>query len=343
MSTFDCTDIKAMLSGLIDDQLDAELRHQAERHLAECSACRALIDEAEAVNELVALDAQRSLWPVGLPSGFEEAVMRRTVYAAAFHAAGNRWASWLGWVAAAACLGLAVSIWVLDRQIASPMMTAHNNSSSSDAGDDIFERHQSRIDPVPDNTFYQAAGVGLKSWVYEGSLPEDALSQLRSGRTTMGGPAAVVLRLGSGSASAPALDIATAKAIDEQLAKTQHSVLEEINRRTKLSTDDSQTLYTASMLLEMLEQANLESFADVERIRQIAEYDSVLERLAEASERLAPSDRPAVLAAESVLFRIVNGPVSLDDLRLLHNTAARLNLSQEIESLSTRGDSASHL
>ena len=43
----DCTDIKAMLSGLVDDELDAPTRHQAERHLANCKACRSLVSEAE--------------------------------------------------------------------------------------------------------------------------------------------------------------------------------------------------------------------------------------------------------------------------------------------------------
>src|SRR5687767_3970761 len=120
MTNFDCQDIKALLSGLVDGELDQEKRHHAERHLAECKPCRNLVDETERLNEMVALDAQRLLWPIGLPAEFEDRVLRRTLYADAYQFAGRRWTSWLGWVAAAAALLLAASIWLIDRQILLP-------------------------------------------------------------------------------------------------------------------------------------------------------------------------------------------------------------------------------
>ena len=56
MKTMDCTDIRAMLSGLLDDQVAAETRYLAERHLAECPACRELLSEAERNEALIAAE-----------------------------------------------------------------------------------------------------------------------------------------------------------------------------------------------------------------------------------------------------------------------------------------------
>ena len=43
MTTMQCPDIKALLSGLVDDEIDGETRHLAERHIATCRPCRALL------------------------------------------------------------------------------------------------------------------------------------------------------------------------------------------------------------------------------------------------------------------------------------------------------------
>ena len=58
MDTMDCTDIKVLLSGLIDDEVDADTRYRAERHVAECDACRRALDDAEALSQLLVADAE---------------------------------------------------------------------------------------------------------------------------------------------------------------------------------------------------------------------------------------------------------------------------------------------
>ena len=115
MRAVDCTDIKAMLSGLIDDEVDATARHEAERHLAECGRCRQLLDEAEALDELVQADVESLIDPRGLPTGFEAVVLDRTLSPEPV----NRmqiWITWAGWTAAAAALVLAATIWVTGRK-----------------------------------------------------------------------------------------------------------------------------------------------------------------------------------------------------------------------------------
>ena len=108
----DCTDIKASLSALIDDEVEPQTRHALERHLAECRACRDLLGEAEANDALVALDAGHAP-PDRSVQELEQKVLARTVNA---HRPRGRWTTWWGWLAAAASLLLAASIWVIDEQ-----------------------------------------------------------------------------------------------------------------------------------------------------------------------------------------------------------------------------------
>lgn len=110
----DCTDIRALLSGIVDDELPADGRHRAERHLADCAACRHLVDEAEGLDALVALEGAE-LVPDRLPRGFEGAVLGRTVFDQPRHGSYFRqWTTWAGWMAAAAAIVLAVVIWASD-------------------------------------------------------------------------------------------------------------------------------------------------------------------------------------------------------------------------------------
>ena len=116
-----------------------------------------------------------------------------------------------------------------------------------------------------------------------------------------------------------------------------------LTRGQAINREDAETLYATSNLLDTLNRADLSSFADVERIRQIAVYDDLLPRLAKVRANLSPAERPVVLAAESVLLRVVNGPLDLQDLRELHDTVAALDLSSEVGAISNRWQPASSL
>lgn len=310
MTELDCKDIKALLSGYIDGELDQPTRHQADRHLAGCASCRGLVEETERLNTLIALDAQRMMWPAGLPAGFEEKVLGQTIYAEAYQFAGHRWTSWLGWVAAAACLLLAASIWFLN--LGSASVRDHVATGNRPAPQPRILVH----DPVGDEPV-------KRSWTYDGGLSIESLMSARPSTEQQH------VQL-----------IAT----HETPAIMQAPYTRPVEPAPEpIDEEDAQTLYAASNLLAMLAQADLETFADVERIREIAEYDDLLARLAESRDRLSPQDRPAVLAAEAVLVRVVNGPLSTDDLRSLHNTVASLDLADQIEAISERGARATSL
>ena len=114
--SMDCTDIRALLSGLLDDELEQDVRHDAERHLAECDTCRSLVDETEQLDALIVADATSIAGSTGLPEGFEARVLARTSRADTPLPYTRRWTTWAGWVAAAACLTMAVTIWITDRR-----------------------------------------------------------------------------------------------------------------------------------------------------------------------------------------------------------------------------------
>ncbi|MCP3903293.1 MAG: zf-HC2 domain-containing protein [Planctomycetes bacterium] len=117
MDTIDCTDIKVLLSGLIDDEVDEQTRYRAERHLAECAACRHTMDEMESLNHLMALEAAEETPATGaLSDDFIGAVLERTVHADAPRRHIGAWTNWFGWIAAAATVALAATVWVMDQQ-----------------------------------------------------------------------------------------------------------------------------------------------------------------------------------------------------------------------------------
>ena len=88
-----------------------------------------------------------------------------------------------------------------------------------------------------------------------------------------------------------------------------------------------------SLVLSILENADDRSFADVEQARRITEYEQLLPRLAAARGGVPIADRPLLLAAESMLYRVVRGPMNLDDVRELRNMIARLDLPDQINAI----------
>ena len=317
MKSLDCTDIKAMLSGLVDGELDTAAQHQAERHLSGCAPCRSLVSQTERLSEMISMDAQMIAGPSDLPAGFEEAVLSHTVYAAAYHHAGHRWTSWLGWVAAAACLALASAIWFLDQK--RPDFIAQGG---------VSPEIEPALPTVERSTYAVKDG---RSWLYEGGLPAQTVS----------------LRTVEDTPSYSSLDENTLSAIDSNLDGVRPSLLldggGELHVRPALSDDDSQTLAAARTLIDMLTVADVKSFADVDRVRQIAMYDDLLPRLQDSRTRLSAADRPVVLAAEGILLRVVEGPLSIDDLSLMRETLTSMDLSGQLGQIDQQPPTASTL
>jgi len=287
--TLDCTDIKAMLSALIDDEADEADRYRAERHLAGCKECRELISEAERNDALVAAAVAGDDLPGGIPAGFEAAVLARATGADQIGAA-QRWTAWLGWFTAAAVILLSAALWWLDRP-------------------------QTMTGPLA------ADGPTVRSSWIRPVVNEVA-------QYPMDSPAASAPR-----SSAPAADPSRTWRVEGPAPRPISS----------LTRDDAETLEGVSLLLAMVRLSDEDGFAGIERARQVIEYDELLSRLSVVRTNLPAEDQPPVLAAESMLYRIVRGPLSVTDVREMRQTIARLDLPQQIDAISGRWPSEASL
>ena len=298
--TFDCTDLKTLLSAMIDDEIDDRDRYRAERHLAACRACRELVSEAELNDAMIVLDGTPE--DGDMPPGFVAAVLGRTVYADRRRSR-QRWTAALGWFAAAASFFLAVSVWVLNR----PLPAGGSNGQGGISGRVI-------------QTTY-ASGPELRSWALEGPLRHD-LPPL-----ALGVP---VNRFPDPSGSNTAVMIAASQRPPVDVVR---GAVEDIARRRPISPEAAETLDSAAALLTMLEQGSDRTFRDVDFVRRVTEYDDLLTRLADARHNLPIEDWPALLGAETILHRVVAGPLSVDDMRELRQAISRLDLRAQISAV----------
>ncbi len=314
MESLDCTDIKALLSGLIDDRVDPASRHHAERHLADCKSCRKLLDQAEAAEAMVAASIAALGDAEPLPDQFESTVLARTIYADR-HGAHGRLTNWFGWLAAAAALALVVSILVMDRR------TGFRGPTPEFARADAYQVGPEVRSYTPDERSLDSTVAlgGNTTRVQPASYRPDPSSFIELNRLSM-----------MPSRSGPSVQRTEARAAG-------------LSRAHALSRDDSETLDDVSRLMMMLAQSPDQSFVEVERIRRIAEYDRLLPRLARLRANLAPQDRTAVFAAESVLYRVVRGPLSMEDVQIMRDDVSRLELARQLEAIGNRWSPASSL
>lgn len=308
MKPMDCNDIKAVLSGLIDDEVDVATRHRAERHLVECAPCRKLVDKAETTEVILA--AQIDLAGPGdeLPSGFVGGVLSQTVFADRRASIFQRTTAWSGWVAAAAALGLAATIYLMDRPSGLDRLPAYVEASSR-GGVDV-----------------QRTGGLHRSWV----LPA---TEVASHRTTVvddddadvEGFRDALVMTGKRGFAAPAVAEAT-----------PGPAVVPLTRKAMLSREDAEVMSAASLALQILLDADERSFGDVERVRRIAEYDQLVERLIAARETLDATDRATVMATVSVLTRVVRGPVNQADLAEIKWDVRSLELPRQLDEMGRR-------
>ncbi len=313
MQLFDCTDIKALLSGIVDDQLEPTTRHEVERHLSDCADCRALVGRAESLDSLVALDAE-SFAAANLSTDFVERVLDQTVRR---DHSRRRFTAFLfrtgALLSAAAVVTFAAVFWLNG----SPRRPVSDTRHSNVAGISLMPRLPFGIEesfPAPD--------VDLA--INRSSAPEpvevaDSVPSLLD-------------------RSHPAIAFSDPDPSSTVIADIRWSAQPQPIPTRTLSVDDADALYSASILLSMIADNDTRSFAVADHVRRVAEYDQLLDRLQQLRPNLPPQDQAAVLAAESVLTRLVNGPLDLQDLRDLRNVVASLDLSVRMEDLGALPD-----
>jgi hypothetical protein len=300
----DCGDVGALLSGLIDDELPVEVRHAAERHMAQCAKCRAAMDGAERNEELML--ASFEVTPA-LPAGFEDAVFARTTRSLPlrFTQPKSRWFAVSGWLAAAAMLTLSAVIWTLNQG----------------SGDNLQLVNRDGDDGV---TLISAA----QSSHY--ALPPEAVSSTSDTRL-VNRPARDQASAGGAAGSGIALGIESAQG--EAVVNTHRPMF--FSGQSRLSEEDQQTLIQVSNLIRMmLEDTGDNGFAVTERMRQMIETAELVTRLERVRENVPVEHRFTLMNAESILWRISTGPLHESDLRVLRQMAESLDLAGELDRLS---------
>ena len=331
MNNMDCQDIKALLSALVDDEVDAPTRHRAERHVAGCAACRTLLDDAERLDGLMASESAALTIGAALPAGFEAAVIERAEFQQ--RSLRRTMVTWTGWFAAAASLVLAVMIWSFDRQ---NFITRDLNLAAATPNADDEVRVPAPTASGGDRSatsMVRTAGYQRRSWTFDGDLPQDALQTAGADSPADAATSVPTMSRVQPATIDPAFDDAARDAGHVGRAAAALAA-----GPTSLSNADVRTLHSVSLLMETLEQSDLNSFAEVERIRQITEYDELLPKLASMKQRLSASDRAVVRIAESILMRIVRGPVTEQVARELWSDASDLRLSESLHVIGDRNE-----
>lgn len=288
MKPMDCTDIKALLSALIDDCVESETRHLAERHLADCKSCRTLLDESEAAEAMVAASVS-DLAPLDtLPDGFKANVLARTVYADEKSYHPHRWTTWIGWLAAAASLALALTIWVVDNSgnLPSPKSIARNNITSENSNDlaGQFPQGTNNINASYDSRDSHAALMGMTV------VPAGLLKTNSTQRTVLPFSSLTIDEIDALDQTVRLLKmLVQASELTPEVLQRIKNVAEydELlpklrNLRAKLAPEDRSNTYTAELVLQRIIQDTVELQELQEMRKAINELNlpSQLEKLA---------------------------------------------------------------
>ncbi len=125
-----CEEVRELLDGYVDGELDLVTSLQFDRHLSECASCRAFCQQYERFNRAVQAHIPR----FGAPAGLEQKIRAQLGYGKQIPArtAGRAFSGWRPWAIAAALIGLLVSSAILFtlRRPAAPELLAEQVVSS---------------------------------------------------------------------------------------------------------------------------------------------------------------------------------------------------------------------
>lgn len=354
MESMDCTDIRRLLSGLLDDQVTTGERRAAERHLAGCAGCRALLDEHEALDFSL-----RSMWrespayrhvPSSLESGVLDLTTRTVMRERRF-----RWFGASGWLVAAAAVALAFTAWFTP-QPRTPQPERRNNMLAERAGDQQSESppdtRRASAAPAPPSSSATPVRWEREADAWSGVLSVTeaiAVGTLQSlGGADSGTGAADDAGHHAGDRAADVALEGDASAEGDGNSATIHVLADNADSASgplragdqgALTTVDSDTLFAASLLLGRLGRADVPDAETVDRIRAIAEYDGLIDRLARTADRLPAEHRDLVRAAGDVLAQVVNGDPTLEALEALQALTIQQRLASVLDELSRRIES----
>ncbi|MEM7227328.1 MAG: zf-HC2 domain-containing protein [Planctomycetota bacterium] len=328
-NTLDCADIRALLSGLVDDEVDGETRHLAERHFGDCRRCRQLMDETELLHEQIGAHVDAMEAEIGLPAGFEDAVLQRIAdeddARMVLPTRSRSWLSWTGWAAAAAALVFSFMVW------RGTNTTVETTPVSSDGALALGN----------DDQRDELVAVHIDEAIDDASSDRDEQLVAYAGPPTLLSPANAAT---SSATMVGTVEALTAPADVERIAPSPDATALVARQKPEVIRGiDADAIGAASWALRQVLEAREDTFMDIERVRSFIRYDEIVPRLTEVRSQIAPAERPAVYAVESVLVSIEQGPLSMQDVRELKTLVGSMDLVERLESMSQRYDAANVL
>ncbi|HMN96159.1 MAG TPA: zf-HC2 domain-containing protein [Phycisphaerales bacterium] len=333
----DCTDINAILSGLVDDEIAPERRHEAERHLAGCGSCRALVGRAESLDAELRGEMERWQRGIGFGEPSIRAVVDRTVGGDRVLRRARQLAG-LGWIAAAAAIALAVSAWTLGpatsgrgaagisgtTSASSPRGTSSVRPSAAGAqgGEGQASETPDRIAPMrpPGLEPPDAACAAAPALPHRAPGSDEAIAAL------VGPPGCMALIDENGSAMCDGRPRGPAP-----------------ERRFEplpadLASEASHVLFASAVLFSRIaDEGPLGFDAEADPVATILEYDALADRLARIRRHLPRGvDRAAVWATEAMLLRLRERPLDDAERQEMREDIIRMRLIEMLDAASRR-------
>lgn len=339
----DCIDLRAILSGFIDGELDADRRHEAERHLVGCEACRARVSRAESIDLLLREAAARWGREAPLPEPVIERVLSRTV-ADLRTLRRMRRVALFGWLAAAAALGLAASVWLIDRSWRAPQDSMTSLRDGGQGPGELLPTDLGGVSP--------SGGGGGRGWT-----PGEGASGDGAPREWAAGDSSTILADGSGGRDAlprgisalpheglvalalhgpPAwLALALDPAHSDEPFSPDLAELRDGGMFAEEIQDHVDTLLAASQLLRQFHRMELSSATALDHLRDRIEYDRLLERLDAADALLGDLEaQGSIKVAGAMLLKMQqHRAIDREELREMKRDLCRFPLADRLEKL----------
>ena len=345
----DCTDLRAILSGLVDGELDPALRHEAERHLVDCDPCRARVARAESLDGILREAARRWGRDDALPQSIKDGVLARAVVDIRTLRSARR-AAFAGWFAAAAALGLATVMWFRgDRGPAQPDGEPANaggaladGRASSDASrptgsGDAARRGERGSSAAP------RSPVDARSPDDGSTAGTDASSAVRvAADTDADGEVTRAFALHGPPSWRSLIDERGRGSVDRSMVDPEHPIgdwqeQDQWEPRAQDVQDGVDALFAAAQLLRQIRQTGTSAFIDPAQMRMRLEYDRLVDRLEAADSLLGEGDgHRSVRAAAAMLNRLQHGSGDLDDLREMQEDLGRIPLPERLEEIAVQ-------
>jgi hypothetical protein len=342
----DCTDLRAILSGFVDGELDPPRRHEAERHLVECAECRARVARTESLDVLLREAASRWGREEPLPPPIIERVLARTIADVGALRRARRWAM-VGWLAAAAGVALAATAWwAAERRPQSDLPPSDRVNGLTGELASGVSGHAGGARPTTDGS---SPGLRLDPRVEPG--PRPPVSPERLPRSTQDSPRRVAAE--DPARTAPPL---AATPHEHMVTLALHGPpswltlvptngasdlpwqeLEDL-RGNELLAEDVQdgvdTLIATAQLLRHFHRVRFASPKCLSELRARIEYDRLLDRLDQADLLLGSVEgHESIRAASAMLLRLQHLSDDLEDLREMQRDLCRIPLARRLEQL----------